>query len=63
MRIEMTEQEIDALKRADKELFEKSETSVRCPRCGNEIIVKEIGTSYTIRCKTEKCIAMTYRGI
>ena len=63
MGTKLTKEEIEVLKKADKELFEKNKTNVVCPRCGNEIAVEEKRNSYTVYCKTENCISITFRGI
>lgn len=63
MAIELTKKEIEILDRADNELAHYGKTNERCPRCGNEITVEEIGKSYTVRCKTPNCIFIDYRGI
>lgn len=36
---------------------------VKCPRCGKELIYREIGNSYEVECSTVGCIIMTVRGI
>ena len=35
----------------------------KCPRCGSDIVVEEIGNSYTIRCNSKGCISLDFRGI
>lgn len=63
MAIELTKNEIDILDRADNELADFGKTREKCPRCGNEIVVEEVGNSYSVKCKTPNCISMDYRGI
>lgn len=49
-----------------KALWEKLDNpdkKVICPRCGNEIIIVERGTSTSVECKTKKCIFAGIRGI
>ena len=36
---------------------------VLCPRCGNRLIYKENGNSYTIICATDDCMNITCRGV
>lgn len=36
---------------------------VICPRCGKEILYKEIGSSIRVKCETEGCISAGIRGI
>lgn len=42
---------------------ENGNTNKKCPRCGNDIIVIERGSAYTIKCKTPGCISLDFRGI
>ncbi|GHU59163.1 hypothetical protein FACS1894133_5340 [Clostridia bacterium] len=51
--------ELDALR---KKLRDSNKT-VMCPRCGNEIVYKEIGNSISVSCKRNGCIAGGIRGI
>ena len=37
--------------------------NVVCPRCGDEIIFTEIGSSYIVKCETTDCISYSVRGI
>lgn len=48
---------------AENDIAKYGKTEKKCPRCGNDIIVEEAGTSYSVRCKTENCIVATFRGI
>jgi predicted RNA-binding Zn-ribbon protein involved in translation (DUF1610 family) len=34
-----------------------------CPRCGKDLIYREISTSSVIECSDEECISMACRGI
>ena len=63
MDIKNRKEELDVLIKADNELFSRSYTDQKCPRCGNSIICEENGNSYTIRCKTNGCIKTEFRGI
>lgn len=38
-------------------------TNKKCPRCGNNIILEDCGSAYTVRCKTSDCIRADFRGI
>lgn len=51
--------EWDAL---DKKM-ENPDSSVRCPRCGNEIVYRAIGNSCEAKCLSEGCIKETVRGL
>mgnify|MGYP006934539150 CR=1 FL=1 len=48
---------------AGEDISNYGKTDKRCPRCGNEIIIEEMGTSYAIRCKTDGCLYTAFRGI
>ncbi len=63
MAVDLTKKEIEILDKADNDLAEFAETKEKCPRCGNEIVVEELGKSYTVKCKTPNCIFLDYRGI
>ena len=51
--------EIEAL---DKKL-EHPDEEVRCPRCGNLLIFREVGNSCEVKCQTEGCLKDTIRGL
>ena len=36
---------------------------VLCPRCGQELLYREVGNSCEVKCQTQDCIKMTVRGI
>ena len=38
-------------------------SEVECPRCGNEIIYKEIGNSISVECLSDDCIFGGIRGL
>lgn len=48
---------------AENDIVKNGKTEKRCPRCGNEIVIEESGTSYTVKCKTSNCIKADFRGI
>ena len=54
-----SEEEIEALRYKMK----NPEKYVECPRCGNEIIYKEVGNSIPIECLTDGCIFGGLRGL
>ena len=63
MAIDLNAEEIKILDKADDDIALYGKTDEKCPRCRNEIIIEEIGKSYSVRCKTENCISLDYRGI
>jgi len=54
-----TEEEDDVL----EEKLENPGKYVVCPRCGNEIIYKEVGDSICVKCLTDGCIFGGIRGL
>ena len=40
-----------------------AENVVLCPRCGKELIYREVGNSYEIKCPSVNCIRRAIRGI
>lgn len=63
MDINMTREELLILNQASGDILFNGKTDKKCPRCGNEIIIEEYGSSYVVRCKTDGCIKLTSRGI
>ncbi len=51
--------ELDAL----EEKMEHPETTVLCPRCGEEIVFNAVGNSCEAKCLTDGCIRETVRGL
>ena len=54
-----TETEIAAMERKIKFPFE----TVLCPRCGSELVHREVGNSCEVRCQTDDCLIGTVRGL
>lgn len=54
-----TQTEIEALN--EKSTY--PEKKVVCPRCGKELMFREIGTSYSVKCQTANCLKANFRGI
>lgn len=48
---------------AEDDIIKNGKTEKRCPRCGNNIIIEDKGTSYSVRCKTDNCIVAEFRGL
>jgi ribosomal protein S27AE len=57
--VTMTEKDYKVL---DEKLY-NPQKSVKCPRCGNEIIYEKRGNSIAVECKTKDCIYGGIRGI
>ena len=63
LRTKYSESELDLMDLAVNDFYEKSETDLRCPRCGNDFEFNQTPSSYSIKCKTENCLKLTCRGI
>ena len=63
MGINITQREIELLDKADNDIATKGFTNEKCPRCGNNIVVEDIGNSYTVKCSSKECISLEFRGI
>ena len=63
MGTDLSQKELELLDKADNDIAEKGFTDEKCPRCGSDIVVEEIGNSYTIRCNSKGCISLDFRGI
>ncbi len=50
-------------RKALQEKLDNPSKTVKCPRCGNEIIYEKRGNSIAVECKTSKCIAGGIRGL
>jgi uncharacterized protein (UPF0212 family) len=61
--IKLSEYEINLLNQAADDFYEKGETDLKCPRCGNDFEFHSTASSYSIKCKTYNCIKDTCRGI
>lgn len=55
----MSEKEYEAL----EEKLNNPQKTVKCPRCGNDIIYEKRGNSIAIECKTRNCIFGGIRGL
>jgi C4-type Zn-finger protein len=39
------------------------ETDIRCPVCGEPLTLYVSGNSHRIKCKTDSCVMITFRGL
>lgn len=58
-----TNAEHEFLVSAENGIVQYGKTEKKCPRCGNEIIIQDEGSSYSVKCKTKNCIEAEFRGI
>lgn len=59
----LTLEELDIVDKASEELDRLGETSIVCPRCGTPLHQEINGPGTVIKCETNNCIRITYRGI
>lgn len=59
----LNEKDFAAIDKALEQQAKYGEITETCPRCGNELLYMQSGSSYEVRCKTDGCIAETFRGI
>ena len=60
---ETTLEEHELLVKAATDFGNTGKTDKRCSRCGNEILLEMLGTSFEVKCKTPNCIKASFRGI
>lgn len=54
----------DAVDKFLDDLYKKGKSDVVCPFCKSELLIDgDIRTSYEVRCMTENCLKITFRGI
>jgi len=58
-----TQEEHDAIDRAEEEYFRTGAITETCPRCGGKIVFHGTGTSYSIECERKNCLKCTVRGL
>ena len=47
----------------EQRLKNKPDINITCPRCGEQMILDEVGSSHSVKCENENCIEYTARGI
>jgi len=60
---ELTDTEFETIAKAVEEYERLGKTEIKCPRCGKPFLIDIAGNSYTLRCESADCIAITSRGI
>jgi len=60
---ELTDTELETIAKAVQEYKRLGKTERNCPRCGKPFLIRIAGNSFTLRCESADCIAMTLRGI
>ena len=45
------------------DLEEKGKTDIRCPKCGNQIAIKQVEEGTVVYCKTDGCLTAERRGV
>lgn len=54
-----TEADLSALHKKEMD----PEAQIFCPRCGEELEFRSVGSSYEVKCPTDGCIKLTVRGV
>lgn len=49
--------------KAIDEKMEHPDKKVICPRCGAELMYREVGNSCEVKCPTENCLKASIRGL
>ena len=62
-RLVPTKEEHDIMIRVIREYREFAYSNIRCPRCSNALEYIQSGGSFSIKCRTEKCLETGGRGI
>ena len=50
-------------RKAINKKLENPNDKVLCPRCGKELVFREKGTSYSVKCLSDNCLVANFRGI
>ena len=61
--MDMNNKDFEVIDATSKEFFHGKTITQKCPRCGADMIVNVNNGSYEVRCKSEGCIAETFRCI
>ena len=59
----LNNKDFEVIDATSEEFFRGGNITQKCPRCGADMIVNTRNGSYEVRCKSEGCIAETFRGI
>jgi hypothetical protein len=59
----LSEKDFAAIDKALEQQMKYEEITETCPRCGNELLYIQSGSSYEVRCATDGCISEVFRGI
>lgn len=62
MDINLTLEQFDDLMK-DINVRSDGTTNKKCPICGNDVIVKQISSISTLKCKGKECFTVVFRGI
>jgi hypothetical protein len=59
---DITKEEAQLLDSTNDDFYRNGKTDIKCPRCGDSIILIELGSAYAIGCR-RGCVNIGYRGI
>jgi len=60
--LDVTKEEAALLAGTEDDFIEYGKTSVKCPRCGGNLVMTDWDSSYTIGCE-HNCVTIGFRGI
>ena len=58
----MSKNDFEIIDKVAIEHFKDGKIVTKCPHCGGEMLIDEVGTSYEVKC-VNNCISDTLRGI
>lgn len=59
----ISKNEYDVLNEAVREFISEGKITLKCPRCGNELVYETFGSVEVVHCKNPNCIKSIRRGI
>lgn len=59
----LNEKDFAAIDKALEQQMKHEKITETCPRCGNQLLYIQYGSSYEVRCATDGCISEVVRGI
>lgn len=47
----------------DLKVFENGYTNKKCPICNTSIRIEQNGSAHSLKCETENCLSLDFRGL
>ncbi|WP_438447889.1 hypothetical protein [Gorillibacterium sp. sgz5001074] len=60
---EFEDAELENVNKATEELDKTGDTSRKCLRCNGKLIYIRNGNSYKVKCTTDNCLCLSFRGL